>query len=63
MGQFPQQQYKTIRVNSLLDPGPIADLEKELNRQYLEGWKLHSITPQTDENGTYCNVAIFERVN
>ncbi|MBY9081013.1 hypothetical protein KIH86_25840 [Paenibacillus sp. HN-1] len=61
MSQFAPQQYKTIRIQSLLDPSPIADWEKELNRQYNDGWKLHSLIPQVDENGTYCNVAIFER--
>ncbi|MGM1022119.1 MAG: hypothetical protein ACQEXV_16610 [Bacillota bacterium] len=63
MGQFPQQQYLVISVKALLDPGPIAEWEKELNRLYLNGWKLHSFTPQTDENSVFCNVAVFERNN
>lgn len=61
MNQFPPQQYKTLRVGALHDPGPITEWEKELNRQFTAGWKLHSLVPQADENGTYCNVAIFER--
>lgn len=61
MGQFPQQQYRVIRVDALLDPPQIDEWQMELNRQYLDGWKLHSFTPQTDENGVFCNVAVFER--
>lgn len=35
-------------------------LEADLNQQATDGWELHSLVPQTDDNGeTYCNVAVF----
>ncbi|MFC4183004.1 DUF4177 domain-containing protein [Saccharococcus thermophilus] len=53
--------YKVIEVESLLDKTPKYDFEVLLHEQSEDGWELHSLVPQNDENGTYCNVAIFVR--
>ncbi|AKG36107.1 hypothetical protein [Paenibacillus durus] len=59
--QFPQQQYKAERINPLTNSSIVNELELELNRQYHDGWRLHSVIPQVDEDGNYCSVAIYER--
>lgn len=64
-GEFhmQQQQYKVEVSSALIKPSDESELQQHLNKMYLEGWKLQSVTPQLYGGTVQSNVYIFERRN
>lgn len=53
-------EYKVEVLTYVIDVPSSTDFERELNRKSEQGWRLHSITPQKNENGIF-TLLVYEK--
>jgi hypothetical protein len=56
-------KYKVAFIIAVANEYAAAHVENIFNKMENEGYRLHSLTPQSNKYGTIGNLAVFEKID